>query len=545
MYPIKQSTALTIPFFVHDVSGDAVTGLTDGSFTKRISKNGTAFGAMTVTITEMENGWYSIPLSASHSDTLGLLSITFTNAGAKQVNLQYRVHARILDDLAYPNVSGRGLDVDASGDVTAENMRGTDGVDTATMRGTDDAALATALATAQTDLDTITGADGATLASAQGPVTFTGVTDEAGITLIGAGTGPGLSSTGGGTGHGAALVGGATSGDGLNATANGDGKGADLIGVGANSGLRAEGGATGPGIHAHGGATGATPGVEFHAHSASGDALSLAVDGTGDASPELVVDIWDRVLTGATHNIVNSAGRRLRQIEASFVITSGTAQAGTANTITLAAGESAVNNIFDGDRVIIVAGTGVGEHGIVVSYDGTTKICIMSQNWVITPDATSEYELAPADVDIETWQHEIVSVSPTTNLPEVDTKSVSDDPVTADNIELDYDGTGFNKANSTIGTVESLGATAKTDVNAEVADVLKTDVITLPGQEAPPLTPTFEQALSWLYKVFRNRKDQTATLWQLYADDETTVDAKATVSDDATTAVKQEVVTGP
>lgn len=99
MYPIKQSTAITVPFFVHDVSGDAVTGLTDGTFTKRISKNGAAFGAMTVTITELENGWYSIPLSAVHSDTLGLLTIVFTNAGAKQVNLQFRVTAKLIDDL--------------------------------------------------------------------------------------------------------------------------------------------------------------------------------------------------------------------------------------------------------------------------------------------------------------------------------------------------------------------------------------------------------------------------------------------------------------
>ena len=99
MYPIKQSTAITVPFFVHDASGDAVTGLTDGSFTKRISKNGTAFGAMTVTITELENGWYSIPLSTSHSDTNGILSITFTNAGAKQVNLQFRVETKLTDDL--------------------------------------------------------------------------------------------------------------------------------------------------------------------------------------------------------------------------------------------------------------------------------------------------------------------------------------------------------------------------------------------------------------------------------------------------------------
>jgi hypothetical protein len=99
MYDIKQSTAITVPFFVHDASGDAVTGLTNASFTKRISKGSGAFAAMTVTITEMENGWYSFPLSTTHSNTLGLLTILFTNAGAKQVNLQWRVQAKLTDDL--------------------------------------------------------------------------------------------------------------------------------------------------------------------------------------------------------------------------------------------------------------------------------------------------------------------------------------------------------------------------------------------------------------------------------------------------------------
>ena len=95
------------------------------------------------------------------------------------------------------------------------------------------------------------------------------------------------------------------------------------------------------------------------------------------------------------------------------------------------------------------------------------------------------------------------------------------------------------------GSVGSLAAQAKADVNAEVVDVMDTDIITLPGQTAPPLTPTHRQAIAWLYKVFRNRKTQTATQWSLLADDEATVDAKATVSDDTTTATKQEVVTGP
>lgn len=83
------------------------------------------------------------------------------------------------------------------------------------------------------------------------------------------------------------------------------------------------------------------------------------------------------------------------------------------------------------------------------------------------------------------------------------------------------------------------------NINAEVVDVHNTDTITLPGQAAPPASPTLRQAVGWLYKIARNRKRQTATTWELMDDAETTVDAKATVSDDGTTAIKQEIVSGP
>lgn len=99
MYPIKQSTAITVPVFMHDANGDAVTGLLDGGFTKRISKGSGAFAAMTVTITEMENGWYGVPLSTAHTDTLGLLTITLIHSSAKQANIQLRVTANLLDDV--------------------------------------------------------------------------------------------------------------------------------------------------------------------------------------------------------------------------------------------------------------------------------------------------------------------------------------------------------------------------------------------------------------------------------------------------------------
>lgn len=149
---------------------------------------------------------------------------------------------------------------------------------------------------------------------------------------------------------------------------------------------------------------------------------------------------WDRVLTGATHNIATSAGRRLRQIEAGFVVDNGTAQAGAAGTITLASTASTTNDIYAGDRIIIVDGTGAGEHGIIVSYVGSTRVATMSQNWVITPDNTSVYEVAPADVDVETWQHVVVTNgngAPDVNVASTDDIDLSATQKTSVNAEAD------------------------------------------------------------------------------------------------------------
>ena len=140
----------------------------------------------------------------------------------------------------------------------------------------------------------------------------------------------------------------------------------------------------------------------------------------------------------------------------------------------------------------------------------------------------------------------LASVATEVRLAELDAANLPTDvaaiPTTAmrgtDNVVL----TGPTKAE--MDTAHALLATPA-QVNNEVVDVLKTDTVTLPGQAAPPLTPTFEEMVSWLYKVLRNRKTQTAAAWNLMADDETTVDAKATVSDNATTAIKQEIISGP
>lgn len=92
---------------------------------------------------------------------------------------------------------------------------------------------------------------------------------------------------------------------------------------------------------------------------------------------------------------------------------------------------------------------------------------------------------------------------------------------------------------------DGLTTQEKADVNAEILDVLNTDTFAEPGQEAPPATTTLIKRLSWLYKAWRNKVTQTATQLSVYDDAGTTIDAKATTSDDATTYTKSEFGTGP
>lgn len=73
---------------------------------------------------------------------------------------------------------------------------------------------------------------------------------------------------------------------------------------------------------------------------------------------------------------------------------SGTAQAGAAGTITLAADASASANYYSSPRqciVAIVSGTGSGQQRKITAYNGGTKVATTDSNWSTIPDATSAY----------------------------------------------------------------------------------------------------------------------------------------------------------
>lgn len=109
---------------------------------------------------------------------------------------------------------------------------------------------------------------------------------------------------------------------------------------------------------------------------------------------DIAIATWDRILTGATHNIANSAGKRLREMFDAGIYEEETAQGGTANTITLAATASAHDLFYYMMTLTIVDGTGVGQMRTFKDYNGTTKVATACMDWVITPDNTSKYVIS-------------------------------------------------------------------------------------------------------------------------------------------------------
>lgn len=72
----------------------------------------------------------------------------------------------------------------------------------------------------------------------------------------------------------------------------------------------------------------------------------------------------------------------------------GTAQAGAASSITLAAGASAVDGFYVGMPIALTGGTGSGQLGVIVGYVGSTKVATVAMPWTVTPNATTAYSIS-------------------------------------------------------------------------------------------------------------------------------------------------------
>src|SRR5690606_9930122 len=93
---LRQSTAVTVevgPFLDSTDGSTAETGLTITQPDIRLSKNGGSFAQKSAagTATHMENGYYSVSLSATDTNTVGRLRLHVAKAGALPVWMDFQV----------------------------------------------------------------------------------------------------------------------------------------------------------------------------------------------------------------------------------------------------------------------------------------------------------------------------------------------------------------------------------------------------------------------------------------------------------------------
>jgi len=134
---------------------------------------------------------------------------------------------------------------------------------------------------------------------------------------------------------------------------------------------------------------------EHQIEGSAGKALSTASSGGVDLQL-LANAVWDEPLTGASHNVPTSSGRRLRQLSAPIIL-EGFAISSTINSITFDGEASTVTGSYDPCLISIVSGTGAGQSRVILEYDGNTKTAIVDRNWRINPDSSSEYIIVSSE----------------------------------------------------------------------------------------------------------------------------------------------------
>lgn len=100
MRDLKLSTVRNLSVFMTD-STDHITGKASLTLTITASKDGAAFATITPTVTDLGNGWYTLALTTTHTNTAGDLAIHITGTGADPTD----VLCQVLADLSGGTVS--------------------------------------------------------------------------------------------------------------------------------------------------------------------------------------------------------------------------------------------------------------------------------------------------------------------------------------------------------------------------------------------------------------------------------------------------------
>src|SRR6266850_556912 len=122
----------------------------------------------------------------------------------------------------------------------------------------------------------------------------------------------------------------------------------------------------------------------------------------GDAVPtpsvtgRPLVDVWDWL--GSPPNAL-LAGK----LDALNQMNTGTAQGGTASTITLSASSAAVDDFYTNNYLQIVNSGSISSH-LITAYNGSTQVATVYPNFVTNPTSSTVYAIVPSAL-VDVWYY--------------------------------------------------------------------------------------------------------------------------------------------
>lgn len=200
---------------------------------------------------------------------------------------------------------------------------------------------------------------------------------------------------------------------------------------------------------------------------------------------EVANAVWDEVLTGATHNIATSAGKRLRQLSAIATVDSTVNDASATTTSFVTALTEATNDFYKDQLMIFTSGALSGQSRPVLSYNGTTKAVTFDEAWTSAPANTDAFTLRASHTHSRTqistavWDANPIRMQKNTalnNFEFIMTDSTNHDPATGltVTVQRSIDGGAFAATTNSASEV----ASGVYKINLSAAD-LNGDVITL------------------------------------------------------------------
>ena len=110
---------------------------------------------------------------------------------------------------------------------------------------------------------------------------------------------------------------------------------------------------------------------------------TAVLDSTDKAT--LVDLIWDEPLTGATHNVAHSSGKRLRQTTAFQQIDSTVIDASATTTTFITGLTSSVDNFYNDSMLVFTDGALAGQVRAIYDYIGATKTIVLEEALTSAP----------------------------------------------------------------------------------------------------------------------------------------------------------------